>query len=297
MNSPTRILLLLVVCLVISNDVARIIGNRYGGDADAELRLNSTANNTQHHNHSLFDDSSTIYAIQAADEAYAAKMKTKIEVNKKWANCTGYTYKLITLTNTGNVYSQKVKAIYDTLESAKENDWVIFLDGDVHYQLELDSCNALEKILPLESEQDEEPCEFVAMTSKHTINTGVVLFKQSENMLKLLHRWLELQQKPDNLLSFGAADQLTLQEAVLEKFLGQTYTGKCGSEGSQAGRNYCFRDHLPQEYRSAQNVCLVPCHSKQPLQCNDCGEECNRTAAPFFHDSKRERHIAKHGFG
>eukprot|EP00584_Thalassiosira_punctigera_P011488 CAMPEP_0172568714 /NCGR_PEP_ID=MMETSP1067-20121228/120860_1 /TAXON_ID=265564 ORGANISM="Thalassiosira punctigera, Strain Tpunct2005C2" /NCGR_SAMPLE_ID=MMETSP1067 /ASSEMBLY_ACC=CAM_ASM_000444 /LENGTH=334 /DNA_ID=CAMNT_0013360379 /DNA_START=77 /DNA_END=1078 /DNA_ORIENTATION=- len=241
-----------------------------------------------------FDDTSSVFVIQAADGAYAEKMKSLMEINKKWAGCTNYTYELKTLSSTGNVYSQKVQAIHDALESAKENDWIIYLDADVFYKA--DSCDALENMLPTESKSSGQLCEFISMTSSHTINTGVLLLKSSHATKQLVRKWLEEQRKPDKLLSFGAADQLSLQEAVMGNVLGASYTGRCSNLNDQSKRNYCFQQHIPEEYRSLQNMCLIPCNDKVPLQCQDCNGECNRTLAVFKHDSKRERYVAKHGY-
>mmetsp|Transcript_12565 Transcript_12565/g.26753 ORF Transcript_12565/g.26753 Transcript_12565/m.26753 type:complete len:316 (-) Transcript_12565:325-1272(-) len=241
-----------------------------------------------------FSGASSVFVVQAADEAYAEKMKSMMETNQKWANCMNYTYQLKTLTNTGNMYSQKVEAIHDTLEAAQENDWIIYLDADVFFQA--DSCDALEKSMPLQSKIGSQPCELISMTSPHTINTGVLLLKSAYATKKLVRTWLEEQQKPDKLLSFGAADQLSLQEAVISDFLGALYEGKCGNMNDQAQRNMCFKEHIPEEYRSSRQMCLIPCHDKTPLQCQDCGGDCNRTAAIFKHDSKRERYREKHGY-
>lgn len=299
------------MCIILLN--GRAVRVDIESEEEMELTSSNNTNNTtggssRKKPQLLFDSSSAIYVIQAADKAYAERMESKMKANQQWAKCMNYTYKLVTLTKTGNnIYAEKVKAIYDTLQSVQENDWIIFLDGDVTYQKkkkkgeDYSSCDddaALEKILPLETEFDNQPCEFVTTTSAHSINTGVVLLKSVNSTRHLVKRWLELQSKPgDNLLTFGAADQLTLQEAVMEKYLGNIYTGSCGMKNSQPARNYCFRDHLPQEYRSFKNICLVSCANKHPIQCSDCGPECNRTEALFFHDTKRERNIAKDGFG
>eukprot|EP00571_Detonula_confervacea_P000773 CAMPEP_0172326428 /NCGR_PEP_ID=MMETSP1058-20130122/56501_1 /TAXON_ID=83371 /ORGANISM="Detonula confervacea, Strain CCMP 353" /LENGTH=318 /DNA_ID=CAMNT_0013043205 /DNA_START=35 /DNA_END=988 /DNA_ORIENTATION=+ len=117
----------------------------------------------------------SVFVIQAADEAYAAKKKSMMEANQQWASCMNYTYELKTFIKEGNPYTGKVRAIRNALEAAKENDWIIFLDGDVQFQA--NSCDALEKMLPLSSKADNEPCEFIATTTPQTIGTGVLLLK------------------------------------------------------------------------------------------------------------------------
>ena len=237
-----------------------------------------------------FGGASSVVVLQAADEAYAAKMKSKMDTNRQWANCMNYTYQLKTISKPlfGNVYTEKVKAIHDAVEeTSEESGWVIFLDGDVSFKG--DSCDALERMIPTES-IDLQTCEFIALSSAHTINTGVALMRSTNSTKELMRSWLAEQQRPDTLLSSGAADQLSLQEAVLGKVLGATYSGKCKSMGDQHQRNLCFKEHMPEEYRSAQNVCLLPCNATVPLQCNDCRGECNS------HDSKVEQYLEKHGF-
>lgn len=240
----------------------------------------------------------SVFVIQAADEAYAAKKKDMMDANRQWASCMNYTYELKTIIKEGNLYAKKVQAINDALEAAKENDWIIFLDGDVAFQAH-HSCDALEKIVPLQTVMDSEPCEFIAMTSPVTINTGVMLLKSTNATKFIVRKWLGEQHKPDGLLSFGAADQLSLQEVVLGYFLGDSYErGKCSSSNEQAQRNYCFAEHIPIEYRSAKHMCLIPCADENTLQCHDCGAgECNRTTTIFHHDTKKERYYAANGFG
>lgn len=260
-----------------------------------------------------FGEGSSVHILQVANKEYftiknpyAMNRTEMVEVNKRWATCLNYTHQLKLVPKTGNMYTAKVQAILDALIEVQENDWIIFLDGDVQFQFKhsngninsSSSCsysdNTLAKIIPLESD-DYIPCGIIAMTSSVSINTGVMLFKSTNATQIIVQKWIKEQQRSDKLLSFGAADQLSLQEVVLQTILGgpKIYTPhKCSSGNDQGKRNFCFRDNLPMEYRSSKNMCFVSCHDDHPLQCADCGKECNRSKAIFLHDNKRERSIA-----
>jgi len=241
----------------------------------------------------------SVHIIQVANKEYFANKSPHImnrtamvETNKRWASCNNYTHtlKIVPKSAEGNMYTAKVKAILDTLTTIKEDDWLIFLDGDVQIQSK-DMCDrTLEKIIPLQS-NDNIACEFLAMTSSHTINTGVMLIKSTNSTKSLVKQWLNGQSTPnDKELTYGAADQLSLQEVILQHILPKSiYTKHKCSAGKQSTRNYCFHDTLPLEYRSTKNICLISCHDKFPLQCADCQQECSRSKAIFVHDNKKER--------
>ena len=241
----------------------------------------------------------SVHIIQVANKEYFTNKSPHImnrtamvETNKKWASCNNYTHtlKIIAKSAEGNMYTAKVKNILDTLTTIKEDDWIIFLDGDVQIQSK-DVCDrTLEKIIPLQSD-DNVPCQFMAMTSPLSINTGVMLIKSTNSTKGLVQQWLAEQSAPnDKELTYGAADQLSLQEVMLQHILPESiYTKHKCSTGKQSIRNYCFRDTLPLEYRSTKNICLISCHDEHPLQCADCQQECGRSKAIFLHDNKRER--------
>ena len=240
----------------------------------------------------------SVHIIQVANKEYFTNNSPHImnrtamvETNKKWASCNNYTHtlKIIPKSAGGNMYTAKVKTILDILTTAKEGDWIIFLDGDV--QIQKDVCDrTLEKIIPLQS-NDNIPCELLAMTSPLSINTGVMLIKSTNSTKTLVQQWLNEQSTPNDYeLTYGAADQLSLQEVILQHILPKTiYTKHKCSTGKQSIRNYCFRDTLPLEYRSTKNICLISCHDKHPLQCADCEDSCSRSKAIFMHDNKKER--------
>jgi len=242
----------------------------------------------------------SVHIIQVANKEYFENKSPQImnrtamiEINKRWASCNNYTHtlKIIPKSEDGNMYTAKVQTILDTLTTIKEDDWIIFLDGDV--QIQKDVCDrTLEKIIPLESD-DNIACEFLAMTSTSTINTGVMLIKATNSTKTLVQQWLNEQSTPnDKELTYGAADQLSLQEVILQHILPKTiYTKHKCSTGKQSTRNYCFRDTLPLEYRSTKNICLISCHDEYPLQCADCDQECSRSKAIFVHDNKKERNM------
>ena len=241
----------------------------------------------------------SVHILQVANKEYFTNKSPHImnrtamvETNKRWANCNNYTHtlKIIPKSAEDNMYTAKVNAILDTLTTIKQDDWIIFLDGDVQIQSK-DVCDrTLEKIIPLQSD-DNVPCQFMAMTGSSTINTGVMLIKSTNSTKTLVQQWLNEQSKPnDHELTYGAADQLSLQEVILQHTLPKSiYTKHKCSTGVQSARNYCFRDTLPIEYRSTKNICLISCHDKHPLQCADCEHSCSRSKAIFLHDNKKER--------
>lgn len=246
----------------------------------------------------------SVYILQAANKEYFQKNSPwtenrteMVEINKKWASRMNYTHDLKLITETGNFYTAKVQAIYDALLAANENDWIIFLDSDVRFQAH-HTDSALEHIIPIKSKMDNQTCEFIAMVQAISINTGVVLLKSTNATKSTVLRWLTLQQNGDNLYSFGAADQLPLQEIVMQDVLGSSYeSGICSTYKDQAARNYCFGTNLPEAIRSAKHMCWISCNDDNQLQCSGCNQECNRTKAIFWHDTKTERNYARNGFG
>jgi len=240
--------------------------------------------------------SSKVFVVQAADEPYAAIMQTRMETNQQWAQCMGYEYifKSWNRNEIACAYTEKVNAIHDVLATVQENDWIIFLDADVEFTAK--SCDALESMLPIESEIDSQPCEFIALTKPSNLNSGVVLMKATQTIKRLVQRWLQMQHEQEENLCKGPADQISLQEAVMEELLGTSYTGECkyledgvNRRDTWARRDTCFGRVFPagpQGMRSVRQMCFLDCHA-YPLQCRGhCSKfgKCNKEEAIFKHE-------------
>lgn len=237
--------------------------------------------------HGSYFGSSKVVVVQAADNQYASVMKPLLDVNHEWANCMGYQYIINTWDKVANscVYTEKVKVIHDVLHTVDENDWVIFLDADVKFQSR--ECTSLEAMLPTQSQINSQPCELIAMTSGHSVNSGILLVQKTPNMIRVVQRWLEIQYEKQ--VCRGPADQISLQEVILEELLGPSYGRKCIdlTERSILRADECFGRYIPQDQRSNGQFCLLDCVDF-PLQCHgSCLRDrtCNKSTAIFDHHS------------
>ena len=305
MRVPLFVMIILVFIFVLGQQIQEAAQHTKTW-VDGGIMKNRTAIINEKENQSTTDSrfgEGSVYILQAANKEYFQKNSPwtenrtqMVETNKKWARRMNYTHDLKLITEAGNFYTAKVQAIYDELLAANENDWIIFLDSDVRFQAHTD--DTLEHIIPIQSKMDNQTCEFIAMAQAISINTGVVLLKSTNATKSTVLRWLTLQQNGDKLYSFGAADQLSLQEIVMQDVLGSSYkSGLCSAYRDQAARNHCFGTNLPEAVRSAKHMCWITCNDDNPLQCSGCNQECNRTKAIFWHDTKTERNYARSGFG
>ena len=238
-----------------------------------------------------------VHVIQIADAQYAERMHAQVERNREWVNCTGYTYRLETfpksslsakqLRNRGKSqacpFTIKVQKIYELLLKIPLGDWLIFLDIDVQYQGT--TCDAMERMLPQQSQRDSQNCEVVIHSSGQTINTAIVVLQATTATRQLLQDWYEFQAA--HPVCDGCADQYALQEVIMRTYVPdyQEKASPCWSKGPK-NKNICFSRNFPSHKRSVGNLCLMPCTKDQvTLQCRDCWDEpCDVDKAIFWHN-------------
>lgn len=250
---------------------------------------NRTKWSSKHNDGVLRYFDSPVHVVQVGDDSYANLMYNHTLRNKQWAKCMDYEYKFISLDKEEIVSDNKpcvlVKHIRRALRSITKGDWMLFLDLDV--QFASTTCTALDAILPTMSLNKSQPCEFMALGSYHTINTGVVIMRSTNSTMQLMDDWYKRQLEFQTCK--GPGDQYSLQSVVLDYASNGKYSGSCDEVADGHHRNICFRNKMISHgYRkkSFQNVCLLSC--SDGLQCKDCYYPakgiCNEMEAVFWHN-------------
>jgi hypothetical protein len=225
-------------------------------ETGASDKENSNDQEQQQQGKPFFGDGNQVHVLQIGDEAYRKLHEERMSVNRDWAKCAGYQYAFKSFENHENhhstndrnhqtpeqppcVYTKKVKAIRDFLvNDIPLNDWMIFVDLDATYQAP--DCQALEKLLWKEqhhynfhAEQQHDPhqCEVLALMTESDLNTGIFLVKATEQTRELMETWYQWQMRHG--WCKGPADQLTLQEAMLEHYHIAVTSNAAASAGDQ----------------------------------------------------------------
>jgi len=153
--------------------------------------------------------------LQLSDAAYSIRFKDFMSTIKYFANQQEFEYVHETIPADGCVYTRKVLAIEKTLLHMPPNQFLWYFDSDVAFAGSTKSTDVLSDILD-SANASEELCHFVAQGSKEQINTGCFLIKNSRFGRTLMTLWRDKQMRHKPCRVHTSADQVTLQDAVLE---------------------------------------------------------------------------------
>jgi hypothetical protein len=106
------------------------------------------------------------------------------------------------------IYTQKVIAIREYLYSLPMGHWLMYSDADNFY------VNG--SLFNLFTKNLVSKCDFIAQDSVTQINSGIVFVKNSKLGRYLMDRWMRKQMQYHPCRRHTSADQVTLQDAVLE---------------------------------------------------------------------------------
>jgi len=235
--------------------------------------------------------------LQVADQQFFDEYSDFASTIEHFATIQGFGYHQVILSNEyeGNtsfcVYTRKVIAIAKMLSALPSNAWLWYFDMDVAFTGISAAANALEKFFD-KANASLRSCHFVAQDAKEQINTGCFLIKNTMSGRTLMNLWLSKQLQHQPCRKGTSADQVTLQDAVLEILLPHyreelclTFCGSphclndCTSHNCTPPlgapwdwsrgvpntrlANECYgrlmvSHELPVDHRAAGSVCLLP---------------------------------------
>lgn len=157
-----------------------------------------------------------VHVFQASDKPLnVSHFATWMRTISAFASSRNWTYRHATFKRTRCVFTDKVKAIHRGLSETREGEWLLYIDTDVAaMRCSRPSVFDEKPELLTERSPDGVPCYFIAQDSPKTINSGILLMRQSPEARNLVAMWLE-RQATYNFCQ-NSADQFALQSVIVE---------------------------------------------------------------------------------
>jgi hypothetical protein len=201
------------------------------------------------------------------------------------------------------------------LSSLARDAWLLYLDWDVCVmRQEISPSEFLSTVLKASHKRSSLECHFVAQDAAHTVNAGVLLFRNSAIGRAILDRWIAHVGLRKKILSrLPSHDPLGDQRALTNFLMEAAWRARQGSKltttkwraaftsnssycfGLQDAHrsNLCFEDYMnnlgyPLNHREFGGVCLISEHRLR-FNMHDCGQRYE-TGDIFYHGHSELSH-------
>jgi len=180
--------------------------------------------------------------LQVADAQFLRQYATFMSSIEYFAASQGFMYRQVELRDDSTqhcIYTRKVTAVASALLHLPPSAWLWYFDTDVAFTGATNSSHILDDLLL--NFQPLQKFHFVAQDSDHQINTGCFLIRNTIVGRALMMMWREKQLAHQPCRIGTSADQVTLQDAVLEMLV-PDYGERHEPCLAFCGAPYCLND-------------------------------------------------------
>jgi len=236
-----------------------------------------------------------VVILQVADTRFFEQYQRFVSTIKYFAKTQGFEYQQVIVPHEHDqekcVYTSKVLAIEAVLLTLPSSSWLWYLDTDVAFTGATDSSDVLGDFLD-KANISTSKCHFIAQDSPEQINTGCFLIRNTKLGRTMMGMWRDKQERYQPCRKLTSADQVTLQDSVLENLL-PDYAA-ANEPCLQCGGPQCLNCCMPTSACKAIVDCLqVNCTAPPPAAPWDWSRGWPNTV---LSDGCYGRWMADHGF-